>query len=112
MQQQIAVAKNVIETELFSAALFRLRVSTKPMSALEALDAVAAWVNQADSFVQTFGHDDHGDEGGECRFDTDEMDRGMNVLNKLIEAALDADNEIGHPGALDALYSALNGGPA
>lgn len=111
------------QIERFNAALFRLRVSTKRMSALEALTAVSDWLNEADSFVETFDHDGHGDEidadlPGECRFDSTELDRGMTVLNKLIEAAERVLSAEEHPThfeldeALDDLFVALNGATA
>lgn len=98
-------------------------VETKPMSASDALTAVGDWINEADSFVQTFDHEFHAGEEDDdsdenCRFDNREMDRGMRVLETLLTAAdavLEAENHETHFGldeAMDDLYIALHGGPA
>lgn len=107
-----------------SAAQLEQSVSTKQMSARDALTAVGDWANEAVSFVETFpNHDDHGDEQNdegeypECRFDNTEMDRGFDVLQELIAAAervLAAEEQETHADmedAMDGLYIALHGGP-
>ena len=71
------------------------------MDARTALSVIGDFVNEADSFVQTFDHEDHGDdeptdEG--CRFNTWPVgEEPFGVLQELIEAAgsiVDAENDI------------------